>query len=712
MKIRMIGVLAVLLLASTQSAFSQDAYLGVQVTPGENGIQIDIVHPDTAAARGGLQVGDRIVAIDESPVKTTDHLVEALGDKAPGDRTVLQLQRGDQTINAIVTLGARGETVRTPAPPPPPPPPEPPARVPNTDLPSGGGTLGVMLDQDSGAVTISDVLPGGPADRGRIRGGDVIVSIDGRATADLAALREVLGGMSPGDQVSVTIQRNGRDRERSVRLGSAEDLARLMAEQEISEEFEAAEEPDEVEEIEVVEESAQPGFLGVMIEDGEEGGALVAEVMPGGPAQRGRLLAGDRIVAVDDHEVGSADDLREALSAHDAGSRVSLTLRRGDGRVRTRVRLAGPEERERLMAGAEVADARSIGGIVSDSFAEAEVHEHEEHDGEPGWLGVYYEEADGGVRVTDTVDGSPADSAGLRGGDVIVRVGDHDVRSPETLIETLGTLGPGRRVNVHVDRDGDLKRFRVRLGRREESLEEAIEVVEEDDEDYEHGEDGHSHGDGHDHGHSHDDDGHDHGDYNEKITDLGDGRTIITRWGKSGDSKSRDSRSGGRRIRVGAPKDGDASYEVIELKADDFGDSEDVEVINLDDAKVIISKGAGGTMTVHVERPEGKAKADKSKGGRLFGALPKASKTRTLLQGGGGSFTFEIDEDSNGSGGCCCCCCCCCKSGGDSRGKAGSSQSRVLLRKLGGDSPVIWKSTGDGDNAFVIKKKKSSKSTD
>jgi serine protease Do len=84
------------------------------------------------------------------------------------------------------------------------------------------------------------------------------------------------------------------------------------------------------------------GYLGLYIQDlnpglaksfGRSGtdGALVGRVAPGGPADRAGLREGDLILAIGDHSVTNADDLRNTVAAIRPGIRSSLrVLRDGD----------------------------------------------------------------------------------------------------------------------------------------------------------------------------------------------------------------------------------------------------------------------------------------------------------------------------------------------------------------------------------------------
>jgi putative serine protease PepD len=75
--------------------------------------------------------------------------------------------------------------------------------------------------------------------------------------------------------------------------------------------------------------STQPGaWLGAGVADGD-GGALLAEVVPGGPAEKAGLQAGDVVTGVDGQPVSSAEELVNALAAHQPGDTVTLQLADG-----------------------------------------------------------------------------------------------------------------------------------------------------------------------------------------------------------------------------------------------------------------------------------------------------------------------------------------------------------------------------------------------
>lgn len=77
-----------------------------------------------------------------------------------------------------------------------------------------------------------------------------------------------------------------------------------------------------------------------------------------------------------------------------------------------------------------------------------------------------------GALVSMVADGSPADQAGIRRGDVIVRVDGNEISDPDELIREMRDEDAGSQVSIVVLRDGSRKTLDVRLGRRPASTDQ------------------------------------------------------------------------------------------------------------------------------------------------------------------------------------------------------------------------------------------------
>ena len=78
----------------------------------------------------------------------------------------------------------------------------------------------------------------------------------------------------------------------------------------------------------------QYAYLGVGVGDADDGGARIAEVRGGSPADRAGLREGDVVVEADGAEIDSGDALRDVIAARKPGDELKLRVERG-GETRT-----------------------------------------------------------------------------------------------------------------------------------------------------------------------------------------------------------------------------------------------------------------------------------------------------------------------------------------------------------------------------------------
>lgn len=166
------------------------------------------------------------------------------------------------------------------------------------------------LAEARGAI-ISDVTEDSPALSAGLKSGDTILKVDGKDVADARDLARKVAQISPGDSVPVTIVRDGKTMDVSVRIGT------MPGEQR------AAQEPS------TPSGNALAG-LGLKVAPAADGaGVTVVEVAPDSPAADRGLKAGDVILEVAGTEVHGPADVRDALKA--AGrKRVLMLVRSGE----------------------------------------------------------------------------------------------------------------------------------------------------------------------------------------------------------------------------------------------------------------------------------------------------------------------------------------------------------------------------------------------
>ncbi len=161
------------------------------------------------------------------------------------------------------------------------------------------GKLGVGLKKGnahSEPPEITAVWQGSPAAEAAWQAKDVIVAVDGQSVATQSELRFLLVPRYAGDELTVTIRRDGEEMESEVTL-----VGKLAP--------------------------YRHAFLGVLPERGAPGVTLRA-VWPKGPAARAGLKPGDRITKIGEHDIGKLDEALETLGGLPIKSSVEVVVER------------------------------------------------------------------------------------------------------------------------------------------------------------------------------------------------------------------------------------------------------------------------------------------------------------------------------------------------------------------------------------------------
>jgi putative serine protease PepD len=81
--------------------------------------------------------------------------------------------------------------------------------------------LGVQVGSGSGGALITDVVAGGPADKAGLRKGDLVTKVGSRAVTDSRSLVGAIQAGKPGDQIQLTVMRNGAEQQITATLGES-----------------------------------------------------------------------------------------------------------------------------------------------------------------------------------------------------------------------------------------------------------------------------------------------------------------------------------------------------------------------------------------------------------------------------------------------------------------------------------------------------------
>lgn len=84
-----------------------EPFFGVQGDPDNNEPRIAKVFGGTPADKAGLKAGDLILSFDGEKISQFSELMKLVGDKQPGDRVKVRVQRGSDELEVEVTIGRR-----------------------------------------------------------------------------------------------------------------------------------------------------------------------------------------------------------------------------------------------------------------------------------------------------------------------------------------------------------------------------------------------------------------------------------------------------------------------------------------------------------------------------------------------------------------------------------------------------------------------------
>ncbi len=217
--------------------------------------------------------------------------------------------------------------------------------------------------------------------------------------------------------------------------------------------------------------------LGVVIQETpDQKGVRVLRVRPDSPAARAGIKAGDILLSVNNQNIDSPNKLNDLINETKPGEKLSIKLMRDNQETTLDATIAPSQETfDRLMERQRGQRREAGREEYSEEPMEEENAEDLKEEGEQRtWFGLFIDEAaDGkGVEVLRVFPAGPADKAGLKTGDIILRVAGKDVSSPDAVIDLLQNTEPGQTVKVEILRNNQKQTIEIKAGDRSRFLRE------------------------------------------------------------------------------------------------------------------------------------------------------------------------------------------------------------------------------------------------
>lgn len=249
------------------------------------------------------------------------------------------------------------------------------------------------------------------------------------------------------------------------------------------------------------------GYLGVILQDlgpgmakalqlDDDSGVLVGEVTDDSPADEAGLEDGDVILVFDGKRIEDSRTLSRAVRKSAPGDEVKVVVLREGKKKTIEVKLGEREDDVIVRSSKEMKDLHSpeaLEKLREFKWRHPGDGDFPFLDADRGFLGVHLDDLSGqlgeyfgvedgaGALVTGVVEDSPAERAGIRAGDVIVKIDGEPVDSTRTLHKVMAGTESEQEIEVEVVRKGDGKSFDVTLDETSDRMfSRKIELIGDD----------------------------------------------------------------------------------------------------------------------------------------------------------------------------------------------------------------------------------------
>jgi len=212
-------------------------------------------------------------------------------------------------------------------------------------------------------------------------------------------------------------------------------------------------------------------FLGVSVKEVEKKirkkfelerkeGVQITHVYEDSPADFADLEYNDIILEIDGSKIKSSSHLTRVIRKHKPGDKISLRVIHDGKEKNVRVELSEYDKEDDSNL---ISFFRGSPNVLAYSF------------GDKPYLGVYLQQLnkdlaayfkvdkEDGVLITEVEEDSPAEVAGVKPGDILTKIDNESVESPDDAMEIIGEFEPEEEVKITIIRSGKEKTMTVEL---------------------------------------------------------------------------------------------------------------------------------------------------------------------------------------------------------------------------------------------------------
>lgn len=392
------------------------------------GSYITRVLPGSAAEKAGLKALDYVVGVDQHKVDDDTELSDILDIYDAGTEATLHIYRQGKPMDVKITFGEKANEKEE-----------------SDTRPFLGISPADDEDEDEDQATVGvavEVTNESAAAEIGLQDGDVITAMNGYTMIDWTDISAMIRSMKPGDEVKLTLRRNGETLTKAGKMGKKESGSYTVINgsnngNNFGISWSSSGNNGNWAKAEVMDGAFLGVNLGSMNKEKAKKlgfsnlyGAYVSSVIPNSAAAKAGLQAFDYIYGIDEYRVGEGQSLSFILRKFSAGQKANVYFIRKNQERNVSVTLGSHDDDDEDTDWRDECEKPFLGVRQS----------HE----------TYNEK---GVLV-DIVDGSTAKEMGMKEGDVVVAINSNPIIDWSDISMALGMVKAGSTVSVDYLRDG------------------------------------------------------------------------------------------------------------------------------------------------------------------------------------------------------------------------------------------------------------------